>query len=92
MNFETIAITGVIGVLAGWLTGLVMKGGGYGLVGDIALGAVGGVMGGLVMLMQGIVLGPAGSRFAMIAAAFAGAFILIVVQREFWKVEMAATR
>jgi uncharacterized membrane protein YeaQ/YmgE (transglycosylase-associated protein family) len=35
----------VIGLIAGWLAGLVMKGGGYGLVGDILVGILGGVVG-----------------------------------------------
>jgi uncharacterized membrane protein YeaQ/YmgE (transglycosylase-associated protein family) len=91
MSFETIAITAVVGLFAGWLTGVVMKGGGYGLVGDTTLGVVGGVAGGLILRMQGIALAPAGGWFAMVAAAFVGAFILIVIQRKFWNVEMAAT-
>jgi uncharacterized membrane protein YeaQ/YmgE (transglycosylase-associated protein family) len=48
MNFETPAITAVAGVLAGWLTGFVMKSGGYGAVGDVGLGVLGGVVGGFV--------------------------------------------
>ena len=36
----------VIGVIAGWLTGKLMKGGGYGLVGDLILGLVGSLVGG----------------------------------------------
>jgi uncharacterized membrane protein YeaQ/YmgE (transglycosylase-associated protein family) len=35
----------VIGLIAGWLAGLVMKGSGYGLVGDILIGILGGVVG-----------------------------------------------
>ena len=35
----------VIGLIAGWLAGLVMKGSGYGLVGDIVIGILGGVVG-----------------------------------------------
>jgi len=35
----------VIGLIAGWLAGLVMKGSGYGLVGDILVGLLGGVVG-----------------------------------------------
>jgi uncharacterized membrane protein YeaQ/YmgE (transglycosylase-associated protein family) len=88
MSFETIVTTALVGLLAGWLTGAVMKGGGYGLVGDTTLGAVGGVLGGAVLWIPGIVL--PGGRFVTFAAAFLGAFILIVVQRKFWNVEMAA--
>jgi uncharacterized membrane protein YeaQ/YmgE (transglycosylase-associated protein family) len=89
MNFETLAITAVVGVLVGWLTGFVMKSGGYGAVGDIGLGVLGGVVGGFALWMQGIAA--ADSRFAMLAAAV-GAFILVVVQRKFWNLETAATR
>ena len=89
MNFETLAITAVVGVLAGWLTGFVMKGGGYGAVGDIGLGVLGGVVGGFALWMQGIAA--ADSWFAMLAAAV-GAFILVVVQRKFWNLETVATR
>jgi uncharacterized membrane protein YeaQ/YmgE (transglycosylase-associated protein family) len=35
----------VVGLLAGWLAGFVMKGGGYGLIGDMVLGLVGSVVG-----------------------------------------------
>jgi len=89
MNFEMIAITAVVGLLVGWLTGFVMKSGGYGAVGDIGLGALGGVVGGFAFWMQG--LAAADGRFAMLAAAV-GAFILVVVQRKFWNLETVATR
>jgi uncharacterized membrane protein YeaQ/YmgE (transglycosylase-associated protein family) len=89
MSFETLAITAVVGVLAGWLTGLVMKSGGYGAVGDIGLGVLGGVVGGFALWMLGIAA--ADGRFAMLAAGV-GAFILVVVQRKFWNLETAATR
>jgi uncharacterized membrane protein YeaQ/YmgE (transglycosylase-associated protein family) len=38
----------VIGIIAGWLAGVLVKGGGFGLVGDLAVGVVGAVIGGLV--------------------------------------------
>jgi uncharacterized membrane protein YeaQ/YmgE (transglycosylase-associated protein family) len=66
------------------------EGGGYGPVGDITLGVMGGVGGGFVLWMQGIA--QARSWLVIVAAAFAGAFILIVVQRKFWNVETVATR
>jgi uncharacterized membrane protein YeaQ/YmgE (transglycosylase-associated protein family) len=90
MHFETILITAIVGLLAGWLTGFVMKGGGYGPITDAALGVAGGVMGGFALSMQGIT--QAGIWFVIVAAAFAGAFIVVVVQRKFWNVEMVATR
>jgi len=37
-----------VGLVAGWLTGLIMKGSGYGLLGDILVGIVGAVIGGWI--------------------------------------------
>lgn len=90
MSFETIAIVVFVGVLAGWLAGFIMKGGGYGLAGDIALGVVGGIVGTFVLRMVGIA--PAGARLATIGAALLGALVLIFVQRALWTVEAAPTR
>ena len=38
----------VVGLIAGWLAGQVMRGGGYGLIGDIIVGVVGGLLGGWI--------------------------------------------
>lgn len=89
MNFETIVIVVLVGMLAGWLAGLVMKGGGYGLGGDIALGVIGGLAASFVLRMAGIA--PAGTRLAMVGAALLGAVVLIFAQRTFWTVNATAT-
>lgn len=39
----------VIGLVAGWLAGVIMPGKGYGLIGDLILGLIGGVVGGLIV-------------------------------------------
>ena len=44
----------IVGLIAGWMTGKVMKGRGYGAVGDIILGIVGAFIGGIVMSLFGI--------------------------------------
>lgn len=89
MTFDTIAIVVLVGVLAGWLAGFVMKDGGYGLGGDIALGVVGGVVAGSVAKMVG--MAPDGTRLAMVGAALLGAVVLIFAQRTFWTVRATAT-
>jgi uncharacterized membrane protein YeaQ/YmgE (transglycosylase-associated protein family) len=68
----------VVGLLAGWLAGVVMKGGGYGLVGDLIVGLVGALLGGFLagFFIQGSV-GLIGS----IIVAFIGAVILIAILR-----------
>ena len=39
----------VVGLISGWLAGQVMKGGGYGMIGDIVVGLVGSLVGGFLM-------------------------------------------
>src|SRR5258705_13732397 len=80
MDFGMFGWWVVVGVLAGWLTGFVMKDGGYGLVGDMVLGLVGSVVGGWIAL--GVSAG--GGIFPTVFVAFVGAVIEIIVQRKLW--------
>src|ERR1700722_10145105 len=65
----------VVGLIAGWLAGQVMKGGGYGVLVDIILGIFGGVLGGWIFGMLGI--WPGGGMIGSIIVAFVGAVILV---------------
>jgi uncharacterized membrane protein YeaQ/YmgE (transglycosylase-associated protein family) len=69
----------VVGLIAGWLAGQFMKGGGYGIVGDIILGIVGAFIGGFIfsVVLPGNSVGLIGS----IVVAFIGAVILIALAR-----------
>ena len=69
----------VVGLLAGWLAGQVMKGGGYGVIGDIVMGIIGAFVGGLVFsfLLPGSSAGLIGS----IVVAFIGAVLFIALVR-----------
>jgi len=69
----------VVGLIAGWLAGQVMKGGGYGVVVDIILGILGGVLGGWVFGLLGI--GASGGMIGSIIVAFIGAVILVGLTR-----------
>ena len=69
----------VVGLIAGWLAGQVMKGGGYGVVVDIILGMLGGVVGGWVFGALGI--GAGGGMLGSIVVAFVGAVILVGITR-----------
>ncbi len=63
-----------IGALAGWLAGTLMKGRGFGLLGNIVVGIIGAVVGGFVFSLLGI---SAGGLMGSIITATAGAVILL---------------
>lgn len=67
-----------IGLIAGWLAGMIMKGGGYGLVGDLIIGVVGAIIGGHVLGWLGIA---AYGFLGSIITALVGAIILIFLIR-----------
>lgn len=67
----------LVGLIAGWLAGVLVRGGGFGIVGDIVVGILGALIGG--RLFGG--LWPTGGLLGSIVVATAGAVILIVVLR-----------
>ena len=76
---ETIVIWLIIGAVAGWLAGQVMKGSGFGLVGDIVVGILGAVVAGFVFPRLGLNLG--GDIVGAIISATIGACVLLFVVR-----------
>ena len=71
MEFGMFVSWVVVGLLAGWLAGIVMKGGGYGLIGDLGLGLVGSVVGGSIFRALNVSAG--GGFFPTVVVAFVGA-------------------
>jgi len=69
----------IVGLIAGWLTGKIMKGTGYGVIGDIILGIVGALVGGFVMRQLGFV-GQGGMIYTILVAV-GGAIVLTAVVR-----------
>lgn len=69
----------VIGLIAGFLASMVMRGGGYGIVGDIIVGIIGAFLGGWLFSLLGI--GAGGGLIGSIIVAFIGACILIAILR-----------
>jgi uncharacterized membrane protein YeaQ/YmgE (transglycosylase-associated protein family) len=69
----------IVGLVAGWLAGQFMKGGGYGLVGDIVVGIIGAFIGGFLTTLLGL-SGTTG-LIGSIVVAFIGAVILIAILR-----------
>jgi uncharacterized membrane protein YeaQ/YmgE (transglycosylase-associated protein family) len=69
----------IVGVIAGWATGKIMKGSGYGFILDTILGIVGAVIGGRIALALGI--SPVGGMLYTILIAIVGAVILVALVR-----------
>lgn len=72
----------IVGLVAGWLAGLIMKGSGYGLVGDLVLGLVGAVLGGWLFGVVAPTAEPTGLLGSIIVATI-GAIVLIFIARAF---------
>jgi len=73
----------VLGLVAGWLAGMLMRGGGYGLIGDIVLGVLGALVGGWLtglLLHEDVMLG---FNWTSLLIAVIGAVVLIAISRLF---------
>jgi uncharacterized membrane protein YeaQ/YmgE (transglycosylase-associated protein family) len=68
----------IIGIAAGWLAGQLMKGGGYGLVGDLVIGVVGAFIGGWIFGALGIYTG---GLIGTLVMATVGAIVLLFLVR-----------
>ncbi len=78
MNLEMFTTSILVGLITGWVAGIVMKDGGYGLLGDINLGLGGSMLGSLMFQV------PEAEWFAMIVVGSAGAASVIFAQRKAW--------
>ena len=79
MNITGLLIFLAIGAVSGWLAGSFMRGGGFGLLGDIVVGIVGAVVGGYLFGLAGISAG--GGLIGSIVTATVGAMALLFVIR-----------
>ena len=71
----------IVGLIAGFITGKIMKGSGYGAIGDIIIGIIGALIGGFIMRALGFV-GHGGMIYTIIVAVI-GAIILTLILRLF---------
>lgn len=69
----------LVGLVAGWLAGRLVRGGGFGVVGDIVVGVLGALLGGFVFRTFGVSLG--GGLLGAIVVATVGAILLILALR-----------
>jgi len=69
----------LVGLVAGWLAGMLVKGGGFGIIGDMIVGIIGAFVGGFVFEKLGVSAG--GGTIGSIIVATIGAIILILILR-----------
>ncbi len=79
MTITALLVVLLIGAVAGWLAGLIVKGGGFGLVGNIVVGIIGAVLAGWLLPRLGFALG--GGLVGAVVHATIGAVILLLVVR-----------
>ncbi len=79
MTVETFLIWCLVGAVAGWLAGLVVRGGGFGLVGNIIVGIIGAFLGGWLFGVAGFSIGA--GIINTIFTAFIGAVVLLLIVR-----------
>src|SRR5207244_11623155 len=86
MHFEMFGGAVLVGIMTGWLAGIVMKGGGYGLVWDVIFGLGGSVVGsGIFQTLGAPTAGWGGTGIG----AFGGAALMITLQRRIWPAPVA---
>ena len=79
MSGESIIVILLVGLIAGWLAGKIVRGTGFGLIADICIGIVGALIASWLFPRLGIYLG--GGIISAIIAATIGAVLLLVVIR-----------
>jgi uncharacterized membrane protein YeaQ/YmgE (transglycosylase-associated protein family) len=68
----------IIGIIAGWLAGKIMRGAGFGLLGDLVIGIIGALLGGFIFGQLGI---SAGGLVGALVTATIGAIVLLFLIR-----------
>ena len=68
-----------MGLVAGWLAGVIVKGGGFGLIGDLVVGVIGAVFGGFLFNTFGVSSG--GGLLGSLVVATVGAVVLLFIVR-----------
>jgi len=69
----------IVGLIAGWLAGVLVKGGGFGLIGDLVVGVIGAFLGGWLFSTFGVSMG--GGLIGSIVVATIGAVVLLFIVR-----------
>ena len=78
-SLESLAIIVLVGGIAGWLAGLLMKGRGLGVLGNIVIGVLGAFVGGWLLGLVGVSIG--GGLLGAVLTALLGAVVLLALIR-----------
>src|SRR5476651_1089939 len=79
LSNESLLVIVLVGIIAGWLAGQIVRGGGFGLIGDLIVGIVGGFIGDWLLPRLNIHLGV--GTVALIINATIGAVVLLIIIR-----------
>ncbi len=79
LSSQSLIIILIVGIVAGWLAGQIVRGGGFGLIGDLIVGIVGAFVGDWLLPRLNIHLGT--GMVALIANATIGAVVLLIIIR-----------
>jgi uncharacterized membrane protein YeaQ/YmgE (transglycosylase-associated protein family) len=79
LSNESLVVIIIVGIVAGWLAGNIVSGGGFGLVGDLIIGVVGAFIGDRLMPRLGIHFGT--GIVALVVNATLGAIVLLIILR-----------
>ena len=79
LSNESLIVIIIVGIVAGWLAGNIVRGGGYGLIGDLVVGIIGAFIGDRLVPRLGIHLGA--GMIALIVNATLGAIVLLIILR-----------
>jgi uncharacterized membrane protein YeaQ/YmgE (transglycosylase-associated protein family) len=79
LSNESLIVILIVGIIAGWLAGNIVRGGGYGLIGDLIVGTIGAFIGDRLVPRLGIHLGA--GMIALIVNATLGAIVLLIILR-----------
>lgn len=79
MTIESVLVFLLVGAVAGWLAGLIVKGYGFGLIGNIVVGIVGAFLAGLLLPRLGLGLG-SGLVGAIVSATFGAVVLLFLIR------------
>jgi uncharacterized membrane protein YeaQ/YmgE (transglycosylase-associated protein family) len=79
MSGESLIVILLVGVIAGWLAGQIVRGTGFGLIGDLVVGIIGALIGNWLLPRLGVQLGA--GIIALIVDATIGAIVLLLVVR-----------